>query len=37
VHNDKSAHVREGATEPGQNGPGSVGPAHPRGGSAPVS
>jgi hypothetical protein len=37
VQNDKSAHVREGATEPGQNGPGSVGPAHPRGGSAPVS
>jgi hypothetical protein len=41
VHNDKSTHVREGATELGQDGPRSVSPgrpaglAHPRVGSPP--
>jgi hypothetical protein len=30
VHNDKTTHVREGATELGQDGPGTVGPGRPR-------
>jgi hypothetical protein len=29
VHNDKRTHVRKGATEPGQDGPGPPGLAHP--------
>jgi hypothetical protein len=33
VHNDKRTHVREGATEPGRNGPRPVGLAHSRVGS----